>query len=449
MKDSGRMRWVGVFLVGLAGGFVPQAKAFDAQEFSPAVDPEGYFSVYSSRTAPKGRFHLGIWYNFADDPISASEFNRAFPNQLLAGKHLVDHIHTIDIVGSYSLLDWLELGVDAPFSDVSSNFAGTRSDTGPDNVRLLAKAQLLRERWKGLGFAVVPFIDLPSGDPKRLTSSGEIEGGVIGVTDYVYQRFRASLNVGYKVNQEGDFSIGELNDGSDELLYGLGVGLLAFKDQPMLFGFVDNVEVLAELFGSTVASDPYYEEFATPLEMLGGARFYSKSGLYFTFGIGKSVTKSINGAGMRIVGGLGYMPQPPPPPPPAPPPAPTPPQERVVVTEEQIITLEPIYFDFDKSTIKPVSYPVLDQVAQVMRDRPTVIVRVEGHTDSVGSDKYNQRLSERRAHAVVKYLIAKGIESNRLEAVGFGESRPIATNDSPEGRAKNRRTEFHIVTQGR
>jgi len=84
-----------------------------------------------------------------------------------------------------------------------------------------------------------------------------------------------------------------------------------------------------------------------------------------------------------------------------------------------------------------------------MRDRPTVIVRVEGHTDSVGSDKYNQRLSERRAHAVVKYLIGKGIESNRLQAAGFGESRPIAPNETPEGRAKNRRTEFHIVTQGR
>ena len=99
---------------------------------------------------------------------------------------------------------------------MKSNFAGTRSDTGPDNIRLLAKAQLLRERWKGIGLAVVPFVDLPSGDSKRLTSSGKTEGGVIGVADYVYQRLRTSVNVGYKINQEGDFAIGELNDGSDE-----------------------------------------------------------------------------------------------------------------------------------------------------------------------------------------------------------------------------------------
>jgi len=89
-----------------------------------------------------------------------------------------------------------------------------------------------------------------------------------------------------------------------------------------------------------------------------------------------------------------------------------------VVTEEQIITLEPIYFDFDKSTIKAVSYPILDQVVKVMTDRPNMRVRVEGHTDSKGSDAYNQKLSQRRSEAVVKYLIGKGIDPSRLEAVG-------------------------------
>jgi outer membrane protein OmpA-like peptidoglycan-associated protein len=138
------------------------------------------------------------------------------------------------------------------------------------------------------------------------------------------------------------------------------------------------------------------------------------------------------------------------PPPPSLVPAPSPPQEKVVVTEEQIVTLEPIYFDFDKATIKPVSFAVLDQIVKVMTDRPTVNVRVEGHTDAKGADPYNRRLSQRRAEAVVKYLVAKGIAPERLDAVGLGKSRPIAPNenpdgsDNPQGRAKNRRTEFHI-----
>jgi len=136
-----------------------------------------------------------------------------------------------------------------------------------------------------------------------------------------------------------------------------------------------------------------------------------------------------------------------PPPLPAPP---LPPQAKVVVTEEQIVTLEPIYFDFGTATIKPVSYPVLDEVRRVMSDRPAIEVRVEGHTDSKGSEAYNQRLSQQRAEAVVKYLVAKGVAPARLEGVGFGKSRPIAPNanpdgsDDPQGRAKNRRTEFHI-----
>lgn len=138
------------------------------------------------------------------------------------------------------------------------------------------------------------------------------------------------------------------------------------------------------------------------------------------------------------------------PPPPPPVPAPSPPQGKVVVTEEQIVTLEPVYFDFDKATIKPVSYPVLDQIVRVMTDRPAIEVRVEGHTDSKGTDTYNRRLSQQRAEAVVKYLVAKGVAPARLDAVGLGESRPIAPNenpdgsDNPQGRAKNRRTEFHI-----
>jgi outer membrane protein OmpA-like peptidoglycan-associated protein len=450
MRERRWLRPAGFVLAVVALSAVPRAAAFDAQEFSPAVDPEGYFSVYSSRTAPRGRFHFSLWYDYVGDPITSRAFNREFPTRLASGEDMVEHIHTIDLVGSYSLLDWLELGIDVPFSDVTSNFEGTRRDTGLDAIRLLAKAQLTRERTYGLGFALVPFLDLPTGDSKRLSSDGETDFGFLGVADFVHGRFRASANAGYKVNQEGDLHLLDLNDGGDEILYGLGAGLLAIKNQPMLFGYVDNVEVIAELFGSTIGDDPFRDEFATPLEMLGGARFYGRSGLYFTFGIGESLTDSINGAAVRVIGSLGYTPPPPPPAPlpPAPPPPP-PPAEKLVVTEEQIITLEPIYFDFDKATIKPVSYPVLDEVAKVMRDGPTIVVRVEGHTDDVGSDAYNARLSERRAHSVVKYLVAKGIDPARLQAIGFGESRPIATNDTPEGRAKNRRTEFHIVTQGR
>jgi OOP family OmpA-OmpF porin len=111
--------------------------------------------------------------------------------------------------------------------------------------------------------------------------------------------------------------------------------------------------------------------------------------------------------------------------------------------------LRGVNFDFDKSNIKTDFVPILDEAAQILKDNPTVQVSIEGHTDSIGSDAYNQRLSERRANAVKKYLVSRGVDASRLDAVGKGESEPIADNtkngrDNPEGRAMNRRAELKV-----
>ena len=102
-----------------------------------------------------------------------------------------------------------------------------------------------------------------------------------------------------------------------------------------------------------------------------------------------------------------------------------------------------VLFDFDKSVIKKEFYPVLDETKKIFDDYPTMRVQIDGHTDSVGTDAYNQKLSERRANAVMKYLVTKvGIDSSRLKAVGYGETKPAYPNDTKEDRAKNRRVEF-------
>lgn len=102
-----------------------------------------------------------------------------------------------------------------------------------------------------------------------------------------------------------------------------------------------------------------------------------------------------------------------------------------------------LLFDFDKYVIKKEFYPMLDETKKIFDDYPTMRVQIDGHTDSVGTDAYNQKLSERRANAVMKYLVTKvGIDPSRLKAVGFGESKPAYPNDTAEDRAKNRRVEF-------
>ena len=119
--------------------------------------------------------------------------------------------------------------------------------------------------------------------------------------------------------------------------------------------------------------------------------------------------------------------------------------EHVIVGPEKLELTEEIHFEFDKAVIQPVSYPILKELAQVLREYPDLRIRVEGNTDSVGSDEYNQKLSERRAKAVRDYLIGLGIAGERMQTIGRGESNPIASNDTAAGRAMNRRTEFIVL----
>jgi OOP family OmpA-OmpF porin len=128
-------------------------------------------------------------------------------------------------------------------------------------------------------------------------------------------------------------------------------------------------------------------------------------------------------------------------PPPIPPPTPEP-TPLVAPPVKQRIVLRGVNFDFNSSDIRPASRPVLDQAADLLRENPSVDVRVEGHTDSIGSEEYNQALSVRRAEAVYRYLVNRGVDPERFTVEGFGESRPIATNDTEAGRAQNRRVEL-------
>lgn len=111
-----------------------------------------------------------------------------------------------------------------------------------------------------------------------------------------------------------------------------------------------------------------------------------------------------------------------------------------ITMNESIVT-----FAFDSSNLTSVAQTNLDKLAKVLVDNPDTNINIYGHTDSKGADDYNMKLSQRRADAVKAYLASKGIASSRMFAKGEGESMPVATNDTDEGRAKNRRVEFAIT----
>jgi len=131
----------------------------------------------------------------------------------------------------------------------------------------------------------------------------------------------------------------------------------------------------------------------------------------------------------------------------APPPPPPPPAPKPVIIEKGRQTLN-VEFDFDKSTIKKGYDKDINDLAKVMKDYPDLNVVIEGHTDNVGTAAYNKKLSQRRAEAVKQYMVEQdGINANRITAEGFGFDRPIASNDTDEGRQQNRRVEAAVDYQ--
>jgi outer membrane protein OmpA-like peptidoglycan-associated protein len=146
-----------------------------------------------------------------------------------------------------------------------------------------------------------------------------------------------------------------------------------------------------------------------------------------------------------VTTGIGFTYNPAPPPPvaviaaarPAPPPAPAPAMRKRIV-------LRGVNFDFDRSNIRPEARPILDEAIATLRQEGSISIVAEGHTDSKGSDAYNQALSLRRARAVRDYLVAGGVAPGRISVEGYGESRPVASNDTDDGRAQNRRVELRI-----
>ena len=106
--------------------------------------------------------------------------------------------------------------------------------------------------------------------------------------------------------------------------------------------------------------------------------------------------------------------------------------------------MDDVLFDFDKSNIKPEAGAILDRLVAFMNENKDKRASLSGHTDSVGTDAYNQALSERRVNSVRDYVVKKGVNSERVSGQGFGESKPIADNKTAEGRSKNRRVEIKV-----
>jgi outer membrane protein OmpA-like peptidoglycan-associated protein len=123
------------------------------------------------------------------------------------------------------------------------------------------------------------------------------------------------------------------------------------------------------------------------------------------------------------------------------------PKDNIQKKLNEAIAIKNIEFETNKTIIRKTSYPILQKVISILKEYPEISIEIEGYTDSKGNAEHNLKLSDKRANAVMKFLVKNGIERSRLTAKGFGIKNPIADNNTEEGRQKNRRVEFKIIKE--
>jgi len=411
-----------------------RATSATANTFWPAIDDTRYLAIYGSQTLQQWQFRVGTYFHYAKNPLEVG----------LAGVRrfgVIDHLLVMDTFGSIGFTDWFQMGLSIPvalYEDFNNIVTGTTEKTlRMMDMRVEAKFRLLDIDRHNIGIAVMPYIFIPTGSGSHFVGNNVFAGGAKLIVDgNIKNRVQISGNIGM-LGRSKVVILG--TEQASQFTYGLGVSVRAVKNW---------LDVIAEVNGATNATSFFSRESELPLEVDAGLRFNlpKPEGLQITVGGGAGLTFGYGTPDFRAILGVSYL---------KPrhvelPPAPPPPQEEAIakVVKQKIVITKKIHFEFDKAVIRPISFRILDAVVDIMKQNPDIHkVRVEGHTDSKGSDAYNIKLSQRRTNAVRDYLISHGVEADRLVGVGYGEARPVADNSTAEGRARNRRVEFTILDQ--
>jgi outer membrane protein OmpA-like peptidoglycan-associated protein len=485
MIASASRRW---FLQGLmALAFVANAQAqgrYDVEAFEPAPQVEGsVLSLYGARSIKPGGFSVSLFGSYANEPLVIRD-----PNGDKVGE-LVGSVGTVQLLGAIGLFKRVDLGVALALHHTSagSDFGDARLDVASlqddefafGDIRVAPRVSIIEhDGSSGIDLAFVLPLWIPTGnDASYAGEPFRIEPRV--ALDFHSDAAVIVLNAGYMarkkqelVNTVADDQV-KLGLGADVRLAG-GLGVLAQLDT--------RLNVLADKFGD--------EDIDT--ELLAGLR-YKAGGFRAQIGAGPGLVHAITTPEYRVFAGVSYSHEPEEAPPSAPPPAPVDRDsdndgvpdavDRCVDQAEDTDgfqdedgcpdadpapappAVEPapppapaapaaleltqvVRFDKNESAIATSYESTLDEIAKQLADHPEVeIVAIEGHADDRGSPELNDRLSRSRAEAVRTALVKRGVAKKRLKTQGFGTTRPVASNDTEDSRAQNRRVELRIEKQ--
>jgi OOP family OmpA-OmpF porin len=410
------------------------SSGFDAINLDPAISSKtDMIGVYRSNMVAKHGWHTGFLADYAKNPL---EFGS--PPGTRVGS-VIDNMIVSNFFATYGILDWMSFGINIPIvfwndvfpllsrnPDIFSAAADPQTNLG--DFRFEFKFRIINNEDKLFGLALLPFVTAPTGPSSTFAGNGAVTGGLKIILDFnIIERVQLALNVGALLRDDVTILNARIDD---QLLLSLG---LTVK-------IIERLSFILEGAMEPVIREFFDNEVETPAEVRGAFRIFLDDNKNWAINVGggAGLTIGIGTPDWRGFLGLTYDWAP----------APCPACEAPPAVEARKITIDQtIHFAFDRAVIRPQSYPILNDVVAIINANRSSIksISIEGNTDSVGSDAYNKSLSDRRAAAVKDYLVKKGIPADMLETVGYGESRPVDTNTTAAGRAKNRRVEFKVT----
>ena len=469
-----------------AGSRAAHADGFDGQRYVPAAGAAGGFVVERTLIPQHLDWGLGLFLHYADDPVVVTDE--------ASGDDVAVPLHqalTMDFLASVGLFDWAELGIHLPVQliysgdDVTVGGNAFAASEGIGDLRLVPKVDFVRTPSFGFGLALP--VRFPTGDDLALRGAGDLTFEPKLLLSYGPGRLALGLNVGYLFHSS---DAGANGPGGNELTFGAALRYRLPTES-------ENIVLHAELFGGISQSDDSQGEFHdVPVEALLGAIIEMTPRWHMYLGAGTGVIDGVGAPDFRLIFGIRYTnvgfvdsdadgiyddrdrcperaedmdeyedddgcpegdndgdgitdeddecpdaaedkgggdndgcPE----------------RGSAVYRKGRIVVLGKVRFKTNSAELANSSDPILDDVAREMKRNPGLKLRVEGHSDNKGDLAYNRKLSRERAESVRDGLVARGVARGRLSAAGYGETRPIATNKTERGRAKNRRVEFRIA----
>lgn len=383
----------------------------------PVSDGGAFYAIYQSNLLEQWQWSVGTSFDYAYQPLRATlgAVKIDFMQQYFA-----EHFYA-----ALGLTDWLTFSADFPiiwrylFRNPDT-LPPLSTRTGFGDAELSFKFRILDRKKMPVGFAVAPFITLPTGrDDDFLGDRGVTGGGRLLLDGTIGERVTLALNLGALFRKR--FS-------------GYGVN---FNDQFLLSGGVNvKISKLVSLFGEMDAQTPFGDFFqnknTSPLEARLGAQWYfgKNRNVILNTGAGFGINNNVGVPKYRAMASITYV---------------SPKKKRInragIINQVE----QNFNFPFGKTKLSGEELQKVGMVGEVLQANSWITrIMIEGNTDSVGKKSFNERLGLKRADAIKKNLIDRGVAPARMDTISYGEEKPVSTNKTPAGRAENRRVQIDV-----